>query len=236
MSGTVYGIGAGPGDPSLLTIKASEVLGRTSLLVAPQATEGGESVALGIVSAHLPDGCEIVEAVFPMSEDAGPKTAAATGVANRLADAARAGRSAAFVTLGDTMLYSTWGYVLRALRRDHPDVAVETVPGVTAFSACMALLGEPLAEGRDAVLIWPDAPPADFTPLLAVAPNIIALKAGRHLSVMLEAADAADATVSAVQRCGLERERVVADASELLSGAVEYFTTAIVRKKEAADE
>ncbi|MBU4556022.1 MAG: precorrin-2 C(20)-methyltransferase [Actinobacteria bacterium] len=231
MKATVYGIGAGPGDPSLITLKAVTVLSGLSLLVAPQATEGGESVALGIVSAHLDPQCEVVEAVFPMAEDVALKMAAATGVAARLANAARAGRNAAFVTLGDTMLYSTWGYVLRALRSDHPDVAVQTVPGVPSLCACAALLGEPLAEGRDALLVWPDAPPADLEPLLAVAPNIVAMKAGRHLEALLGAADAAGADVSAVQRCGLERERVAADARELVGGPVEYFTTAIVRKK-----
>lgn len=236
MSGTVYGIGAGPGDPGLLTMRAFEVLRQTSLCVAPQASEDGDSVALSIVSAYLPSACEIVRAVFPMSEDSGCNTAAATAAANTLADAARAGRNAAFVTLGDTTLYSTWGQVLNALRRDHPHIAVETVPGVTAFSACMALLGEPLAEGRDPVLIWPGALPEDLTSLLKVAPNIIALKAGRHLGVILEAAAAAGATVSIVQRCGMERERVIADARELPAGPVEYFTTAVVRKKDVSDE
>lgn len=234
MSAVVYGVGVGPGDPSLLTLKAAEVLGRTSLLVAPQAVEGGESVALGIVSAHLPADCEVVEAVFPMSEDAEHKMAAATGVASRLADAARAGHVAAFVTLGDTMLYSTWGYVVRALRRDHADITIETVPGVPAFCACVAALGEPLAEGRDAVLIWPDAPPTDLSPLLAVAPNIVAMKAGRNLAALVEAADAAGARVSAAQRCGMSRERVEADAGELVGGTVEYFTTAIIHMKEVA--
>ncbi|MDP2233123.1 MAG: SAM-dependent methyltransferase, partial [Actinomycetota bacterium] len=151
-------------------------------------------------------------------------------------ETARAGRSAAFVTLGDTMLYSTWGYVLRALRRYHPDVVAETVPGVPAYCACAALLGEPLAEGRDALLVWPDAPPTDLAPLLAVAPNVGALKVGRHLEALLDAAADAGARVSAVQRCGLPRERVATDASDLVGGAVEYFTTTIVRKKEAADE
>lgn len=235
MSAKVYGIGAGPGDPALITLKAVAVLSGLSLLVAPQATEGGESVALGIVSVHLGPECEVVEAVFPMSEDATLKDPAATHVAERLAATVRAGRNAGFVTLGDTMLYSTWGYVLRALRRNHPDVAVETVPGVTAFSACSALLGEPLAEGRDAILIWPDAPPADLSPLLELAPNIVAMKAGKNLGALLAAAEAAHAHVLAVQRCGMERERVAIDARDLLGGPVEYFTTAIIRKK-ATDE
>jgi len=232
MSATVYGIGAGPGDPGLLTLKAAEVLRQLSLLIAPQATESGESVALGIVREHLPAECDVVEAVFPMAEDVALKMAAATSVATRLADAARAGHAAAFVTLGDTMLYSTWGYVLRVLAERHPDIAVETIPGVTSFCACAAHLGQPLAEGRDALLVWPDSPPTDLAPLLAVAPNVVAMKAGRHLDALLDAADAAGAGVSAVQRCGMERERVAVDANELLDGPVEYFTTAIIRKQD----
>jgi len=234
MSATVYGIGAGPGDPGLLTLKAAEVLGRLSLLVAPQATESRESVALRIVRGHLPADCEVVEAVFPMAEDVAFKMAAARNVAVRLADAARAEHTSAFVTLGDTMLYSTWGYVLRALAENHPDVVVETIPGVTSFCACAAHLGEPLAEGRDALLVWPDSPLEDLAPLLAVAPNIVAMKAGRHLDALLHGAAAAGADVSAVQRCGMARERVAVDASELLDGPVEYFTTAIIRRKDRA--
>jgi precorrin-2/cobalt-factor-2 C20-methyltransferase len=237
MSAMVYGIGAGPGDPGLLTLRAVEVLRSLSLLVAPRGrAEGGESVALAIVREHVPASCEVVEAHFPMSEDHGERTAAAERVAAMLADVARAGRNAGFVTLGDTMLYSTWGYVLRALGRHHADAAVETVPGVTALSACVARLGEPLAEGRDPVLIWPGEPPADLAPLLAVAPNIVAMKAGRHLPGLTQSAYAAGANVSAVQRCGMPGERVATDARELLGGEVEYFTTAIVHKGVSADE
>lgn len=231
MSHVVYGIGAGPGDPKLLTLRAAEVLRELSLLVAPQAVESGESVALGIVREQLSGGCEVIEVHFPMSEEHGERSAAAAHAAALLAGAARDGRDAGFVTLGDTMLYSTWGYVLRALRANHPDVTVETVPGVTALSACVAKLGEPLAEGRDAVLIWPSEPPDDLAPLLDVAPNVVAMKAGRHLSGLMRSAQAAGARVSAVQRCGLSRERVAPDASELVDGPTEYFTTAIVRKE-----
>ena len=230
MNATVFGLGAGPGDPSLLTLRAVEVLRGLSLLVAPRSTADGESVALAIVREHLPEGCEVVAAVFPMSEDPAEKARAAAATAAMLADAARAGRPSAFVTLGDAMLFSTWGYVLRELRRDHPDVAIETVPGVTSFSACAARLGEPLAEGRDALLVWPDAPPADIAPLLAIAPNVVALKAGRNLAALVDAAAAAGARVSAVQRCGMERERASVDAADLLGGPVEYFTTAILHK------
>jgi len=230
---TVYGIGAGPGDPSLLTLRAARVLREVSLLVAPRSAGDRGSVALQIVSGHLSPDCEVFEAIFPMSEDPGDRARAAEDAAMFMAQAAREDRTVGFVTLGDAMLYSTWGYVLRALRRDHPDVPVETVPGVTSFSACAATLGEPLAEGRDALLVWPDTPPSDIGPLLDVAPNIVALKAGRNLTELVDAADAVEASVSAVQRCGMEREVVATDARDLLGRDVEYFTTAFVKRKGA---
>lgn len=233
MSGTVYGISAGPGDPSLLTLRAAWVLGEASLVVAPRSHVDAGSVALTIVAEHLTAGCERVEAVFPMSEDSAEKTAAAAEAAQLLATAARAGGTAAFVTLGDAMLYSTWIYVMRALQAEYPDVAVETVPGVTSVAACAALLGIPLAEGREPLLVWPDAIPDDIGPLLDVAPNIVAMKVGRQLPGLLSAAEKAGARVSAVQRCGMDGERAVADAADLLGEETEYFTTAVVRRREA---
>lgn len=235
MDARIFGIGAGPGDPSLLTLRATEVLGSATLLVAPRAREDAASVALGIVRAQLSDGCTVVEAVFPMSDEAGERTAAAREAARLLAAEASEGGTAVFVTLGDAMLYSTWGYVLRELRARHAEVQVETVPGVTALSAAAARLGRPLAEGAEPLLIWPKELPSDFGDLLGVAPNVVVLKAGRRLEQLVTAASDAGASVSAVRRLGMDREEVAADASELLGGAVDYFTTAIVHR-EASDE
>jgi precorrin-2/cobalt-factor-2 C20-methyltransferase len=235
MMGRVVGIGAGPGDPRLLTVRAIEVLGSATLLVAPRARQDADSVALGIVREHLAEKCRTVEAVFPMSDDAGERTRAARDAAELLFSEAAAGGVAVFVTLGDAMLYSTWGYVLRALREGGADAGVETVPGVTAFSAAASRLGEPLAEGSDPLLIWPKALPDDLGDLLGIAPNVVALKVGRQLESLVARAKAAGARAGAVRRLGMDGEEASRDAADLLGGPTDYFTTAILHQ-EAGDE
>ncbi len=227
----VYGVGAGPGDPGLLTVRAAEVLRAATLVIAPRATAEHDSVALAIVAGYLAPECEVIEAVFPMSDDAGERGAAARDAADALAAAARAGGVAVMVTLGDAMTYSTWGYVLRELAAHHASLPVETVPGITSFSAAAARLGEPLAEGSDPLLVWPATLPADLGALLDVAPNVVALKVGRRLETLLDAAQATGARVAAVRRLGMDGEQVATDASQLLEGPTDYFTTAIVHKE-----
>lgn len=228
---TVYGIGAGPGDPKLLTLRAAEVLRSAGLVMAPRASVGHDSVALGIVREHIAAGCEVVEAVFPMSDDGGERSAAARDAADLLAMAARAGIVAVMATLGDAMTYSTWGYVLRELGARHADIAVETVPGITSFAAAAARLGEPLAEGSDPLLVWPGSPPDDLDNLLAIAPNVVALKVGRNLPALVAAARSAGARAAAVRRLGMEGQQTALDAADLLGGPTDYFTTAIVHKE-----
>lgn len=227
----IFGIGVGPGDPSLLTLRAAEVIGRASLVVAPRASADGESVALRIVRAHIAPGCEIVEAAFSMSRSAERRGAATAEVADLLAASAERSKLAVFLTLGDAMLYSTWGYVLAALAERHPGLAVETVPGVTAAAAAAARIGRPLAEGAEPLLFWPVTTPDSLAELLEVAPNIVAFKTGRHLSGLVAAARQANAKVAAASNLGMEGEQVAEDAEELAAAPVGYFTTAIVHKE-----
>lgn len=231
MRTTVYGIGCGPGDPRLLTLRAVELLTSADLIVAPKATAEGESVALEIARRYLRPDCAIEKMTFPMSADRTRRSEAARLAADVLADAARAGRLAAMITLGDPMTYSTWGYVARELAAHHDDVACETIPGVTSYSAVAARLGEALAEADEPLLVWPATLPDDLGRMLELAPNVVALKVGKRLDALVEAAEASGATVSAARRIGMDGERIARDAVDLLSDEPDYFTTAIVHKE-----
>lgn len=230
-SSGVYGLGVGPGDPGLLTVRGAELLRAAQLVIAPRATAEHASVARGIAAPYLSSTCEVVECVFPMSDDSEARSAAARDAADMLAAIADEGGVAVMITLGDPMTYSTWGYVLRELNTHHCGVPIQTVPGVTSFSAAAARLGEPLAEGGDPLLVWPATLPAELDALLEVAPNVVALKAGRRLESLVHAARTIGARVGAVRRLGLDGEQVATDASRLLEGTTDYLTTAIVHKE-----
>ena len=229
MSGVVYGIGVGPGDPGLLTVSAVDALQNVGAVLAPAPRRGGESLALSIARTHLPEDCEVHTAHFPMTEDRDVLVAAWDEAAATLLRLAAAGASVAFITLGDAMLYSTWSYVLAALRRAAPDAPVATIPGVTAMAACAAAVGRPLAEGREPLLVWPDEPPADAAALLALAPNIVFMKADRHLEALADVAERTGAEAVAVRRASQAGARTTSDL-RAWSGDREYFTTVLMHR------
>ena len=231
MSAAIYGVGVGPGDPALLTVRATEVLLSAKAVMAPAPRRGGESLALEIARTYLPSSCEVVTGHFPMTEDRDTLRAAWDDAAATLLRLAAAAPPVAFITLGDAMLYSTWSYLLAALRRLAPDVAVETVPGVTAMAACAAAVGRPLAEGREPLLVWPDEPPADPARLLELAPNVVFMKAGRHLEALAELAGESGAEAVAVRRASQARASSTSDLRSW-AGDREYFTTVLMHREE----
>ena len=227
--GAIVGVGVGPGDPGLVTVRAVEVLATAGAIMAPAPRRGGESLALSIARPHLPPGCEVHTAHFPMTEDRAVLVAAWDEAAATLLRLAAAGKPVAFITLGDAMLYSTWSYVMAAVRRLDSGAAVETIPGVTAMAACAAEVGRPLAEGREPLLVWPDEPPADAAALLDVSPNVVFMKAGRHLEALAAVAQRAGADAIAVRRASQTDAAATTDL-RAWSGDREYFTTVLMHR------
>ncbi len=151
--GTLFGLGVGPGDPELLTLKAARVLRETAAVFAASSSKNDYSIAEAIVRPHLPEGAAVTRLAFPMTRDRDALTEAWEENAAAMAAVLAAGRDAAFVTLGDPLLYSTFGYVLPLLRERLPGLPVVVVPGVTSFQAAAAATGEVLAESGENLLV-----------------------------------------------------------------------------------
>lgn len=187
-AGTLYGIGIGPGDPDLITIRGARCLSRCHHVVVPKASESAESTALRIVRKHLAPDAEIHETLFPM-------TTLQDRLAERWNEAARfvasllsRGEDVCFPTLGDPLLYSTYIYLVRALRRIQPGTSVITVPGITAFSAAAAATEFAVGEGRQSVTIIPTADdPAALHDALARPGTVVIMKIGKRLDAVLDA-------------------------------------------------
>lgn len=153
--GTLYGIGVGPGAADLLTVRAVRVLKTVDVILAAASPRNDYSRALETARPHLRAGVEVLRLEFPMTHDRQLLRQAWDVAATATERVLRQGKDAAFLTIGDPLIYSTFGYLSRTLSRRAPDLAVEVVPGITSFQAAAARTGTILCEGRESLLILP---------------------------------------------------------------------------------
>ena len=187
MSGHLYGIGVGPGDPELLTIKAARILGTVDVILAASSTKNDDSMALDIARPHLRPEARVIRLGFPMSRDDSTLQAAWEENARLVLAELDQGRDAAFLTLGDPLLYSTFAYLLRTLRRLDPGRQVTVVPGITSFQAVAAATETVLAEGAQNLLVLPGIREAgELRRNLDGADNAVILKAYTNFSAIRE--------------------------------------------------
>jgi precorrin-2/cobalt-factor-2 C20-methyltransferase len=235
-TGTLYGISLGPGDPDLITVKGLRLLQSAAVVFVPVAEVSDRSVAAAIAEPLLRPEQRLVPLVFAMRRDPAARAAAWRDAAGRIAQVLHAGQDAAFLVEGDALTYSTFAHLAAVLHEDHPDLAVQVVPGVTSFAAASARTGEPLvdADQRLAVLPAVHAGPA-LEATLREFDAVVLMKVAGALDAALEALHATHRTDDAVfvERCGQPDERVVHDVRTLRGTTVDYFSLIIVRRTSA---
>lgn len=218
MRGRFYGIGVGPGDPGLLTVRAAEILKNSRHVFVPKARSDGDSVALEIARCYLPGDAQQHELVFPMTSNPEILARSWKESAETVAAVLETGADACFLTLGDPLVYSTYIYLLRALNARFPELDAITVPGITSFCAAAALTNFQLGEGKELVTIVPTAD--DLTTVqraLETGGTVVLMKIGKRLPEILDLLDDADLLEHSVfiARAGLEGQRVVLDLRNL---------------------
>lgn len=185
--GTLYGIGVGPGDPELLTIKAARILGEVDLIFTAASPGNDYSIAQEIAKPHLKPGLEVRRLDFPMVGDEAALSAAWKANAEEIAEILKSGRSAAFLTLGDPMTYSTYGYVLPYLAETLPPEAVVTVPGITSYQMAASRLNKPLVTGLESLTVMSGVEdPEKLGELLDKTDNVAILKTYRSFENIMK--------------------------------------------------
>lgn len=232
MRGTFYGIGVGPGDPELLTIKAANILKKVDVIIAPKTEKKEGSVAFNIAKPYLRDDIETVYQVFPMvrgfadnSSDAWEKNK------DEIIALLDAGKNVAFLTLGDAMFYSTYIYVFRLLEK--AGIPIETIPGIPAFVAIGSHLNRPIVEGDDILSIIPaTAEPERVREAIRTADNVVIMKVYKNfpdIAETLRECGMIDKAVM-VSRCGLPDEERIDDIAARAKQPVNYLSTILARK------
>ena len=226
--GKLYGIGVGPGDSELVTLKAARILKSVPVIFSPKSSKEKESIALSIVRPILEERDDykrlmIVAPIFPMIEDKSELEKIWDSASEMIAQYLDSGRDVAFVTLGDTSIFSTYSYVQKRLIDDYE---IETIPGITSFTACAAARNKALVEQNQILTVVPKIDER-LGEVLEYSDSIVLMKASRNTSELEKSIDEKERKkeIYSVQNCTRENEKII----EGFSHEKPYLTTTIIK-------
>ncbi|WP_425517008.1 precorrin-2 C(20)-methyltransferase [Paenibacillus tritici] len=232
--GTLYGVGVGPGDPELITLKACRLLRECPVIAYPATTKGGKSYAYEIIGMHVnPQDKIMLGLVFPMTKDPELLASGWTRTVELCWAELRQGRDVAFVTEGDPNLYSTFIHLARLMQELHPGVPVVSVPGISSVLGAAAALEQPLADGNQRVGIIPaTADKEALREALLHHDTVVFLKVAKVLDLVLDVLDelGLSGRASVVTKVTSPYETVWRDARDLRGKEVEYLSLMVVSK------
>ena len=232
-----YGVGVGPGEPELITLKALKVLQNAGTIFVPKAKIKGDSIARKIVERLLGEENEIIELEFPMTRNERDLHERYHKSAGLIFQKIREGNDVAYLTLGDPLLYSTYIYLLDALREVAPELTIETIPGITAYSAVAAKFSHSLAEKDERVCICTVSNNNlnDLRGIIASNDTVVIMKVAkrfREVVDLLREMNLLSYTIFG-SHVGMEGERLINGMNEPLIASEEeaYLSTIIVKKR-----
>ena len=228
MKGKLYGIGVGPGDSELMTVKAARIVGEADVIITPKTEKKDGSVALHIAEPYIQEHTEIVPVVFPMVLDDNEQSKGWEEARKIITGLLEEGKKVVFLTLGDPM------FVYRLV--ESAGFEIETIPGVTAFCAIGSHLGYPIVEKEEVLAIIPaTAPKEKIDAVLAVADDAVIMKVYRNFAEVQETLrkhDMADEAVM-ISRVGLPEEEVYRNVDALPSDIkLNYLSTILAKRKD----
>jgi len=185
----LIGIGVGPGDVELLTVKAVKAIQNADIIMCPASNEDRPSIAFAVVSPIIDKSKnqKIVKLIFPMTKDKDVLIATWKKNAKIMAETVLTGKNVVYLTVGDPFLYSTWIYMYKDLKENYPDMDISTIPGIVSMFAFAAKVGVSVAEGAEKVAIIPSC--YDLSSVKEIAKHsesMIFLKDGRYFDKVIK--------------------------------------------------
>ena len=231
--GTFYGIGVGPGDPELITVKAQRVLQKAECVFTPIAGEGRESIAHTIAHQFISPDATITRLIFPMTPDKAVCEKSWEENAHQIASVLKQGNDAVFLTLGDPMTYSTYGYLLKKMKVFYPQVKAVTIPGVPSYLAGAAASNLSLVEGNETLTLVPgNTSPDKIRQFLSSSDTVLFLKHHRNAETIFNILKEMDLDDKAIyiSRCGFEEHQATTQPTKEFLENPDYLSLIIVKK------
>lgn len=230
--GRLYGVGVGPGDPELLTLKAQRILLQAAKIFIPKKGKESTSYAKSIIATLISDNQKVEELVFPMLRDEEELADYWHQAVESIWRYLKKGKDCAFVNVGDPLLYGTFVHILKTLKKSHPEVAVEVIPGIPSINAAAARTKLPLAINDEPIAIISGNQKDRFIrETLKNFDTVVFMKINMFdkLLAILEELNLVEKCVY-VRRCTTQGEEIIWDISQLKGKKLDYFSILIVRK------
>ena len=236
----LIGIGVGPGDPDLLTVKAVKAIQNADIIMCPASKEDRPSIALSVVSSIIDksQNQEIIKLIFPMTKDKDILENTWKKNSKIMAEKVLSGKNVVYLTVGDPFLYSTWIYMHKDLKENYPNMKINVIPGIVSMFTFASKVGVSIAEGAEKVAIIPSC--YDLSSVKEIARNsesMIFLKDGRYfdqvINVLKESGFPDNSIFAIGQDLGTEKEII----RKLTLGEVndktlttKYFSILVVKR------
>lgn len=217
----LYGVGVGPGDSELLTLKAVKIIEKCEVIVAPSSMAGGKSIALDTAKQYIKEDSEIIVKHFPMGgkEQEHKIYEAFDTIQKKI----QQGKNVAFLTIGDPFVYSTYIYLLKYIEKNGYET--ETVPGITSFCACASAANEPLVIGDEPLLIIP----GNRLDAIKDEKNVVIMKVYKKEEEIINYLEEKAFTYVCVRRAGREGQKITRDKEEIINEK-EYMSIIIAHR------
>lgn len=238
--GKLIGIGVGPGDWELLTVKATKILKEVPVICSPRSAREKESIVLSIIDPVIKERKEemntenkkneigklkLLEPVFPMTEDKNILEQHWDDASGLIAKHLDNGLDVAFITLGDPSIYSTFSHIQKRLEKNHE---IEMIPGINSFTACVSSIGKPLVEKDEILVIVPKIDNRLGT-LLKEGNTFVLMKTSRNTEELenIIQNQEGEKEITSVQNCTMENEKII----DGFPKNKHYLTTTILKFK-----
>ncbi|MBI2955168.1 MAG: precorrin-2 C(20)-methyltransferase [Chloroflexi bacterium] len=232
--GRLYGIGVGPGDPELLTLKAARLIREAAVIVVPKKTAHDRSYAYSIVRDLVDlDRQDLLELVFPMKKDLDALAPYWREAVEAIALRLEAGKDCVFLTEGDPLFYGTFIYLLRVMKQRYPEIEIDVVPGVSSMNASAARATMPLASADERLAVLPATYElSDLMQVIQEFDVVVLLKVSNVMDSVIDLLEELDIIDKAVyvKKCSAADEEIVRDVRTLRGKRLDYLSLLIVRK------
>jgi len=230
--GNFYGIGLGPGDPELITLKALHTIQRADCIFVPKSDSKEDSLALEIVKDYV-KGKKIIEQIYPMTKDKETLNTAWLKAAEEIHNEVKKGYDVVYLTLGDSMTFSTYIYLLRHLNTMLPEKAIHTIPGITSYNAAACAANFPLLTGDEKLAVIPIPKDiAELRPILESFDTVVMMKVAKKLDEVIQLLEDMKLSENALfaSYIGQKDAYLTCDIVSLKGSGMGYMSVLIVKR------